>query len=208
MPVRPSIKFYYDVVSPYSYIAFHLLRRYRPTWNFDLVLVPMFLGFTLKNVGTPPPAFNPVKVEYMRKDIGRIKTIHNIEMNVFPNPFPANTLKAMRLLHAIKLQGSAEVLEDATVKLFASYWTKGEDIASPQVLASCVEGEEYLKAMETQQVKDSLVALSKEVVEKGVFGAPTMLVDRGDGKAEVFFGSDRLDHVAWFLGKEVPKAKM
>ena len=36
--------YYFDVISPYSALSWHVLRRYRPRWNFELTLKPMFLG--------------------------------------------------------------------------------------------------------------------------------------------------------------------
>lgn len=39
----PSITFYYDTISPYSYLALELLRRYHKCYNFELILKPVYL---------------------------------------------------------------------------------------------------------------------------------------------------------------------
>ncbi|XP_043935779.1 glutathione S-transferase kappa 1 isoform X2 [Protopterus annectens] len=38
------LELFYDVVSPYSWLAFEVLCRYRNVWNVDLRLRPGFLG--------------------------------------------------------------------------------------------------------------------------------------------------------------------
>ncbi|KAI9103099.1 thioredoxin-like protein [Phlyctochytrium arcticum] len=219
---KPSIKFYYDVVSPYSYVAFQLLRRYRAQWNVELILEPMFLGFVLKAVGTPPPAFSKVKLPYMKKDLNRIKRIHTLEnLLITPDPFPMNTLRAMRLLQAVKTGGGTPTeLERLTANLFDAYWLHSKDLSNvslfPELVAKSMDQanggdldikvkiEKFIAAMETPFVKDGLVETGNRAVEKGAFGAPTMFVDKGDGVEEMFFGCDRLDHVADYLGVKIP----
>ena len=69
---------------------------------------------------------------------------------------------------------------------------------------SQAQAEELLRASTTPEVKDALRDATNEAVSKyGAFGAPTMVVDHPalKGKQEMFFGSDRLDHLAFAIGK-------
>lgn len=42
----PHIEIFYDVVSPYSYLAFIALYRYQKTYNLNVTYRPLFLGGT------------------------------------------------------------------------------------------------------------------------------------------------------------------
>jgi glutathione S-transferase kappa 1 len=63
------ITLYYDCVSPYSWLAFEFLLSKAKSWNFELILKPIFLGAVMKSSGNLPPAFVPWKGQYMIKDL-------------------------------------------------------------------------------------------------------------------------------------------
>jgi glutathione S-transferase kappa 1 len=49
-----TIRFFYDIVSPYSYLAFEVLHRYQSLWNLNIVLEPIFLAGIMQGSGNAP----------------------------------------------------------------------------------------------------------------------------------------------------------
>ncbi|WAQ83719.1 hypothetical protein PtA15_4A167 [Puccinia triticina] len=64
MSKRLTIRLSYDIVSPWSYFAYVVLKRYRPIWDFDLILNPVYLGGVMKGSKNTPPFAAPNKREH------------------------------------------------------------------------------------------------------------------------------------------------
>lgn len=63
------IEFFYDVVSPYSLLAFEVVERYAPIWGATVVHRPFFLGGVMQATGNAPPAALPARAKYLAKDM-------------------------------------------------------------------------------------------------------------------------------------------
>ncbi|KAL6488915.1 hypothetical protein MHYP_G00026560 [Metynnis hypsauchen] len=87
---RKVVELFYDVVSPYSWLGFEVLCRYRNVWNIDLRFRPAYLGGVMHLSGNKPPATVPNKALYMATDLVRQAQYCNI-----PLRFPANPFEAM-----------------------------------------------------------------------------------------------------------------
>lgn len=216
------IDFFYDVVSPYSYFAFVMLRRYQAVWKMDLRLYPALLGGVMKATGNVPPATLPARAPYMMRDLGRCSDYYQIPLQV-PSDFPTSTLKAMRILTAIDQaqQGktdpalspatTATSLADASLALWQHHWGQGlpmndETIVSAlqQAGFSAEDTQRWLQRANDADVKNALIEATNNAVEAGAFGMPMLLCYADDDVAgknpEMFFGGDRLFLVAHQFG--------
>lgn len=196
-------------MSPYSFLGFETLCRYKSLWNLDLQLRPIFLGGIMNATGNKPPATLPARGAYMFKDIQRNARYFEIPLKLPPN-FPSNTIKAMRILTAMKEQ-FPDMLENASRAFFRLYWVEGQDITNMEVVSRALEAigcnseecEKLVQQTEDSSIKEKLKAATEEAVARGSFGAPTMFVKRaGQENLEMFFGSDRFPHIAIHIGEQ------
>lgn len=224
-PPRISIKLYYDVVSPFSYLAFEILTRYRELWNMDLELCPIFLGGVMVAAGNRPPMTVKRKGDYMVTDIGRLAGEAGLKINVNWGGNPPNTMQVARFLRAYKEGASPKELEDVTQRLYTQMFEHEVPPSSPAFLGSLTPDlvpEDKFPAIiarsQTQELKDLVKAEAAALVnDYGAFGFPWIVIRRADGTTASWFGSDRFANIAWWLGSEykwsgprpdVPKSKL
>lgn len=198
------LEFYYDLVSPYSYLAYTQLGRVCGEHDAELVLRPMLLGAVHKMAGIKAPIEIETKSRYQRHDIHRWADYYDVPLQ-FPEPFPFRTLKTMRA--AMFCSGIGE-LESFTREAFALYWQEGgapkgleadEDGPLAEVSRRIgVDPEEILEGASAPENKQSLKEATEGALERGIFGAPAFFVD-----GEMFWGNDRLHFVEAALESEV-----
>ena len=198
-----TVEFYYDLVSPYSYLAHREVSRICKEHGAELSLRPMLLGAVHNAVGLQAPIETEAKARYQAQDIRRWAEHYGLPME-FPEPFPFRTLKTMRAAMFLKERGK---LEAFTREAFALYWEEG---GAPKGLKEADEDgpvseaarrigadpDEVLAGASAPEAKEALKKATGEAVGRGVFGAPALFV--GD---EMFFGNDRLHFVEEALGR-------
>jgi glutathione S-transferase kappa 1 len=201
-----KVKFYYDVVSPYSFLAFTILCRYEKQWEIELDLHPFFLGGVLKATGNTPPAMLPARGPYLLRDLFRQSQYYDLPLQI-PSSFPANTILPMRFLTAVKAE-HPQMLRSMSCRLWQHHYGEGQDMTTDSDVRAALAGDSFdskivnhlLEKCSDQKVKDILRAETESAVEQGGFGAPTFFIPTPEGD-EMFFGSDRFHLVAQALNK-------
>lgn len=191
------VEFLYDLVSPFSYLAYGRLGEVCGRQNAELVLHPVLLGALHDAAGIQAPVSIPSKGRYMNHDIKRWAEHYGLPMK-FPEPFPFRTLKTMR---AALFCGRRGELEPFTREAFKLYWEENgaprgreepdEDGPISEVARRIgADPEEVLAGAAEPEVKEELKDATSDALDRGAFGAPTFFV--GD---EMFWGNDRLEFV-------------
>jgi len=205
---RTRVEFFFDVVSPFSWLGFEFICRHRHLWNLDLQLKPFFLGGVMQHSGNQPPATLPAKAAYMPHDVERLGKLFNVPTKQ-PSDFASvmsGTLAAQRLLTAVSI-GNRDQLEGVARAFWLRVWSRDEDITKPESQrAASIEGgvkevavDRLMAAAKEQRIKDELKKNTERACSKGAFGAPWFIVHLPHGE-ETFFGSDRFETVAMLLG--------
>ena len=189
MPRR--LEFFFDYVSPFSYLANSQVAALATRTGAELVYRPFFLGGVMQATGNQPPATLPARAKYMPRDIARWVRRYGVPF-AFNSNFPMNTLHAMRAALAAQEHGAFPVYHAA---LFRAAWAEPVNLGDVAVLRDVIakaglDAERIVARSGADEIKERLKANTAEAVERGAFGAPTLFV--GD---EIFFGNDRLDFV-------------
>ncbi|XP_064611104.1 glutathione S-transferase kappa 1-like [Liolophura sinensis] len=212
MASKKTVKLFYDVISPYSWIAFEVLIRYKQKWNMKLVLKPMFLGGVMQAADNTPPAFVPSKGTYMFQDLHRLGKHFKVPIKIPKNPaevlFQKGSLQAMRFVTAVDVS-FPESTENLSRELWLRIWSRDEDITQPDSLVQAAKASglneavitDALLKMKDNSIKDKLKAITTEALEHGAFGAPTIVAEVNNTD-QMLFGSDRFHILADLLGEQ------
>lgn len=179
-----SVDWYFDFVSPFSYIGLHRLPELGAPVNFKPVL---FAGL-LNHWGQKGPAEIPAK----RRWTYRWCTWWANELGIpfrFPAEHPFNPLQHLRLAIACKSD------PDAVKRIFDALWMSGGNANDPQAFSALRKALGVEEArLSAADVKDALRRNTDEALARGVFGVPSFVVD-----GEVFWGADAMDFVGAFI---------
>ena len=66
--MNKSVEFYFDFISPYSYLAYKRLKLLDGNNNINIIYKPILLGGLHKLGGITAPAFNERKMKNMKND--------------------------------------------------------------------------------------------------------------------------------------------
>ncbi|XP_033108967.1 glutathione S-transferase kappa 1-like [Anneissia japonica] len=208
-PVKKTIELFYDVISPYSWLAFEILGRYRKKWNIDLQYKPFFLGGIMHGSDNKPPGLNPMKAMYMMQDLGNMRDYTGVPISTStPAFFEQRSLTAQRFLTVVK-EEQPEDLEEVSRQLWLRIWSKGEDITEPESVLEAAKASgisedvarNFMSKVKDPSVKEKLQTVTGIALESGAFGSPWILA-HVNGEVKTFWGADRIPLLAHVLGEK------
>ena len=183
------IDFYFDFISPYSYLAFNKLKSLNKDNQININYKPILLGGLHNLGGITAPAFNERKMKNMKNDCELIATKNNIHFK-WNTKFPINSLYLMR--------GYLLINDDLKEKYFDfcfnAYWKDDIDITDEKNITIILENigfnkKDFFDGIKDLKIKEKLKDLTKIAFDKDIFGAPTFVVNN-----KIFWGQDRLDY--------------
>ena len=182
-----SIDFYFDFISPYSYLAHKKIinLNLRNIFNYKAIL----LGGLHNLAEVTPPAFNERKMKNMKDDCILIAKKNEISFK-WNEKFPINSLYLMRGFLIVDDDKKSRFID----LCFDAYWKDNLDISTEKnmqkILTDCaIDRTFFEKSIKEQKIKDKLKDLTSEAFKLDVFGAPTFLINN-----KLFWGQDRLEY--------------
>lgn len=193
-PVK-TIYFYFDFISPYSYLAWAQIPHLEEEVSCRLVYKPTLFAALLNHHGQKGPAEIAAKREYTIRDTYRLCRKLGLPIEG-PPAHPFLSLLPLRLCMALESEKDRQKMAGLLLK---ACWGEGRDITDLSVLQelvlqSGVPTQGLIERVQSQPVKQSLKDNCQEAIAKGVFGVPTFVVDK-----ELFWGHDRIPLLIDFL---------
>ena len=182
-----KIDFYFDFISPYSFLAHKKIvnSNDRIKFNYKAIL----LGGLHNLGGITAPAFNERKMKNMKNDCNLIAKKNKIDF-MWNDKFPINSLYLMR--------GYLFINNDKKDKYFDlcfdAYWKNNEDISKEEtiknILVKCeIKHNDFETGIKDQKIKDELKNLTNIAFKNDIFGAPTFVINNN-----LYWGQDRLGY--------------
>jgi 2-hydroxychromene-2-carboxylate isomerase len=192
-----TIEFYFDFPSPYSYLAHTQLPRVAAEHGAAVTYHPFCLLELMKIVGNRPTTIEcKNKGVYAGADLQRWVKRYRVEFG---------RSSSFRAFDFAELDRGALVAIadgrgfDYVTAVFAAVWGRAIDLSQRPALIDVLDkaGFDGKRLLERAGAADMAAKLdddTKAAAERGVFGSPTIFVDK-----EMFFGNDRLEFVVQAL---------
>ena len=183
------IDFYFDIISPYSYIAHKKIQKIKEQQKIIFNYKPILLGGLHNQAGISAPAFNKYKMKNMQSDCELVSKKNNISFK-WNSKFPINSLSIMRGYLSVE-DGQKE---DYLNIFFNAYWRDNLDLSSEKEFSKLLESLKidskiFFDKIKQQSIKDTLKKFTNDAFEKEVYGAPTFIINN-----KIFWGQDRLEY--------------
>ncbi len=184
------IEFYFDFISPYSFISYIKIKKISKKHNIKFNFKPILLGGLHNLHNIKAPAFIPAKAKFMIRDCKMIAEKNKISFK-FNSYFPIKTLGLMR---GVLIAEEDNIQSHYIEKIFEAIWVDGLNMNDQNIIDKVLKNMQinpktfFLRSL-NQNIKDQLKKKTDEAFQKGIFGAPTFFVNN-----KLFWGQDRLEY--------------
>ena len=180
--------FYFDFISPYSFLAHKEIRKIEVKTNIKINYKPILLGGLHNLHGIKAPAFIPAKAKHMIRDCKLIAEKKNIKFK-FNSYFPIRSLNLMRGVFVAEEDNYKSYYID---NIFDAIWQDGLNMNDENVVQKVLKNlninpKTFILRSTSSSIKELLKKRTGEAYDKGVFGAPSFIVNN-----KIFWGQDRI----------------
>jgi 2-hydroxychromene-2-carboxylate isomerase len=185
-----TLTFWFDVHSPWCYLAAHRIGDLARKHGLALLWRPLHLPRMQKEIGGRTPLKeNAAFVAWYQQDAVDWAELQGLPIAYHPH-YPLRNSRALRACQYAADQGKGE---EFTKLVLRQYWSEAGDITDLALLAAwgeaCgLEGAAVATAAVSEGMKRRIDENTSAAIARGVFGVPT--VDTG---SKLYFGNDRLD---------------
>ena len=197
-PARPSVTFFFDVHSPWSYLASALIGPLARRHDVPILWRPVHLANLMDRVdGMRPLEQNPARVAWYRQDLADRMAQHGLAYDPHPD-YPLRPSRALRACVYAAERGCADAFVRAVMR---GYWSEKRDISDLAVLQAMADEvglgpRPVADIVADERYKAAVVENTDDAIASGVFGVPSFILE-----GKLFFGGDRMDQLDAALGR-------
>jgi len=190
-----NFKFYFDFLSPFSYLAWEKLKKK----NLNFTLHPVALGSLLNHWDIKGPGEIKPKREFLLKQCFRMAKLEGIPFTT-PKTHPFNPLYALRMSLRASTNDQFKVID----AFWKAGWQEGRDLGDPdeciRILKDAgLDGEKIYELSFSKEARSEFKSNINEAISHGAFGVPSFVA--GD---ELFWGQDSLKYLELYLNQNDP----
>ena len=182
------VAWFFDFISPFAYLQCERLGQLSE--DIEIEYRPVLFAGLLNHWGHKGPAELPTKRRFTYRQALWIARRDGVAFRA-PPAHPFNPLGALRLAIALDCNG------DAVRSIFRFIWAEGHRPDDPDSWDTLVERLQVPDANDrvaSPAIKSALRANTEEAIARGVFGVPTIAVEK-----ELFWGYDMTDMAMAYL---------
>jgi carboxymethylenebutenolidase len=191
-----TVDYFFATLSPWTYLGHQRFCDMARKYGASINVRPCDLSGKVFPVsgGVPVKQRVPQRQAYRLLELKRWRDFLGLPLNLEPKFFPADAEPSSRLIIAAS-QFSTDAAMTLTGAVLRACWAQERNVADPDTLHAILrengfDPEAITRHAQSAQVRATYEAYTQEAIDKGVFGAPSYIVD-----GELFWGQDRLDFV-------------
>ncbi|MBF6569313.1 MAG: 2-hydroxychromene-2-carboxylate isomerase [Candidatus Binataceae bacterium] len=195
-----TIEFYFDFLSPYSYLANIQIAALREQPGVEIRFHAIDLEAARNAIGNNRPASHllPKKLHYLKADLSRWSAKYRVPL-IFPDNLASyDSQSAARLNRGFIVAARDGAGEQYRKAAFSALWVDsrapGDATLATVASAAGLKPAELRAAVDSPEVIAAFDRENREAHSRGVFGVPSFIVDD-----QLFWGNDRIDFVTEYL---------
>ena len=196
--VGTPVTFFFDVHSPWSYLASALIGPLARRHGVPILWRPIHLANLMDRVGGMRPLDQaPARVAWYRRDLADRMAQHGLAYDPHPD-YPLRPSRALRACVYAAERGIAGAFVWAVMR---GYWSERRDISDLAVLQAMADGvglapRSVADIVADERYKAAVLQNTDDAIARNVFGVPSFIFD-----GKLYFGTDRMDLLDAALGR-------
>ncbi|KAJ5713895.1 uncharacterized protein N7483_011076 [Penicillium malachiteum] len=190
----PRITLFFDLVSPFSYIAFHILKNCPVFSKCQIDYIPVGIRDLFQKCQNSPPITVKNKAQWINRERLYWSRRFGVPMSdAIPEGFPAPTSDIQTALCLIGQECPEKLRRDTKIV------TRERFMAVIESQLGQETAERIKNKLENSDASEVLLSGTQRAFDNGAFGLPWFECVNTEGSMEGFWGIDHLGRLADFL---------